>query len=687
MTGHPPATRREDVVDVLHGVEVADPYRWLEDGDEAEVADWVAAQNAFTRGALDARADRPWWHERLVALMQLPVVLAVQVRGEHVFCLERPAGAEQFLLTRRSAVSPDAEPVVLLDPAVGVVDAANAIDWFEASDNGALVAVGTSEGGTENSVLRVLDTTDGRDLGEAIPNTRACSVAWEPDGSGFAYTRYPEGDEYHRTVHHHRLGADWLDDPVVWAEHPDPQAWPDVAISPDGERVLVHVLVGWARYDIHLLDRRTGEWSTLIGGVEATSELLFAQDGESFVGVTTLDAPKGRLVRVPFGTIDPAQWETLVPEGEPVLSRPAVCGEEVLAVSTLRALDRIVRFGADGSSRGSIEGVGDVVAIVDLTADRDTGRAFAVVDSFDSPTAAWRVDPGAVAARWFPAAADVDTVPSLSVRQVTYPSADGTSIGLFLIHRDDVVPGPEVPLILNGYGGFAITETPVWSPQIAAWCVAGGVYAIAGLRGGLEEGEDWHRAGRRAHKQNVFDDFHAAADWLVEEGLAARDRLAILGRSNGGLLVGAALTQRPDLCRAVWCGVPLLDMVRFPQFLIARLWTDEYGDPDVAEEFAWLYAYSPYHRVVEGTDYPATLFSTAEGDTRVDPLHARKMAALLQAASTGQDEHPILLYQEGRAGHGVGKPVAKRADELADGLTFLAWQVGLVPATEPALRS
>jgi prolyl oligopeptidase len=687
MTGRPPATRREDVVDVLHGIEVADPYRWLEDGDAAEVTRWVAAQNAYTRQALDARPDRPWWHERLVALMQLPVVLAAQVRGDHLLCLERPAGAEQFLLTRRSAVSPDTEPVVLLDPAAGVADAANAIDWFEASNDGSLVAVGTSEGGTENSVLRVLDTAEGRDLGEAIPNTRACSVAWEPDGSGFAYTRYPEGDEYHRTVHYHLLGADWRDDPVVWAEHPDPQAWPDVTMSPDGLRLLVHVLVGWARYDVHLLDRPSGEWSTLIGGVEATSEFHFAADGESLVGVTTLDAPKGRLVRVPFGTTDPTRWETLVPEGDAVLSRPTVGGDEVLAVSTRRALDRIVRFGADGSSRGSIEGVGDVVAIVALTADRDTGRAFAVVDSFDSPTAVWRVDPGKTSLRWFPAGADVETVPSLSVRQVTYSSADGTSIGLFLIHRDDVAPGPDVPLILNGYGGFAITETPVWSPQIAAWCIAGGVYAIAGLRGGLEEGEDWHLAGRREHKRNVFDDFHAAADWLVGEGMAERARLAILGRSNGGLLVGASLTQRPDLCRAVWCGVPLLDMVRFPQFLIARLWTDEYGDPDVPEEFAWLHAYSPYHHVVAGTDYPATLFSTAEGDTRVDPLHARKMAALLQAASTGQDEHPILLYQEGRAGHGVGKPVAKRADELADGLTFLAWQVGLVPAAEPAARS
>jgi len=211
-----------------------------------------------------------------------------------------------------------------------------------------------------------------------------------------------------------------------------------------------------------------------------------------------------------------------------------------------------------------------------------------------------------------------------------------------------------------------------------AWCEAGGVYAIAGLRGGFEHGEAWHHAGRRALKQNVFDDFHAAADWLVDTGRASRDRLAVVGRSNGGLLVGVALTQRPDLCRAVWCGVPLLDMIRFPQFLIARLWTSEYGDPDVAEEFAWLWGYSPYHHVTDGSCYPATLFTTAEGDSRVDPLHARKMTALVQAATSCAEERPVLLHQEDRAGHGVGKPVSKRADELADGLAFVASHVGLV---------
>jgi prolyl oligopeptidase len=272
-----------------------------------------------------------------------------------------------------------------------------------------------------------------------------------------------------------------------------------------------------------------------------------------------------------------------------------------------------------------------------------------------------------------------DLIPDLAVSRVEYPSSDGTLIGLFLVHRSDVVPDPDTPTILNGYGGFAISETPMWSPMIVAWCAAGGLYAIAGLRGGFERGEAWHQAGRRADKQNVFDDFHAAADWLVATGRTSRRRLAIAGGSNGGLLMGVAVTQRPDLCRAVWCAVPLLDMIRFPQFLIAKLWTDEYGDPDMADEFGWLHAYSPYHHVIEGERYPAILLTTAEGDTRVDPLHARKMAAMLQWAVPDQHDRPVLLHQETRAGHGAGKPVGKRAAEQADVLAFFSWQLGLEP--------
>jgi len=240
-----------------------------------------------------------------------------------------------------------------------------------------------------------------------------------------------------------------------------------------------------------------------------------------------------------------------------------------------------------------------------------------------------------------------------------------------------VQPSVTSPLLLTGYGGFAIAEKPSWVVRVAAWCAAGGVLAVAGLRGGYENGEEWHKAGRRANKQNVFDDFHAAADWLVAQGFTSRNLLAIEGGSNGGLLMGAAITQRPDLARAVHCAVPLLDMIRFPQFLIARLWTDEYGDPDVTEEFGWLWAYSPYHHVTEGVEYPAVLFTTAEGDSRVDPMHARKMAAMLTWASASQDERPVLLHQRGRSGHGQGKPAGMRVRDDAEVLAFICWQLGV----------
>jgi prolyl oligopeptidase len=676
MIAPPPQTRLDDTVDILHGVTVPDPYRWLERGDDPEVRAWVAGQNERTRAVLDAIPDRARWHRRLVELMGLPIVLGAQVRGGQVVLLERLGGAQQSRLVVRRLDAPDAEPVVLADPALGTDDAAAAVDWFETSPDGRLVAFGVSEGGTENSVLRIARSADGGLLDDEIPNCRACSVAWEPDGSGFHYTRYPEGDEYHRTVHHHVIGDDWRDDPVVWADHPTPQAWPTVVASPDGRFLLVEVMVGWGRTAAHLLDLVTGGWRTLVDDADAVSHFVFADDA-TLLGTTTLDAPCGRIVRVDLeGAASPADWETVVPERGAVLGVPQVVPGGWYVTATERGVDRVEWWSEDADQASVVAGLG-MVSVGGIAADRTIGTTLALVTGFDRPGELVRLDGGAAARTWFPVTGG--DRPPLSVDQVDYTSPDGTTIGLFLVHRDGVRPGPETPTILNGYGGFSLAITPAWSPTIAAWCEAGGLYAIAGLRGGAEHGEEWHEAGRRANKQNVFDDFHAAADWLVEQGCTTRERLGIFGRSNGGLLVGAALTQRPDLCRAVWCAVPLLDMVRFPDFLIARLWTDEYGDPDVPEEFGWLHAYSPYHRVVDGERYPSVLLTTAEGDTRVDPLHARKMAARLQHAAADQHDRPILLHQEGRAGHGVGKPVAKQADEHADALAFFSWQLGLEP--------
>jgi prolyl oligopeptidase len=687
MTSRPQhvETPCDDLVETIHGIEVADPYRWLEDGETARVQRWVAEQNARTRTALDPLPSRATWHERLVELMGLPIVQAVQVRGDRLFLLERSTGEQQARLVVRSLTDPASNRTVLVDPSHGSDDGAVAVDWFFASNDGELVTVGTSEGGTENSVLRVVRAADGASLADEIPNCRAASVAWEPDGRGFFYTRYPDGDEYHRTVHHHTLGAAWPEDPIVWAEHPTPQTWPEVSISPEGRFVLVDAMVGWSRSDQHLLDRQTGEWHTLIAGVDATNHLVFA-DEHRLIGSTTLDAPKGRIVSIGLEQppADPAGWKTVVPERDVIVGVPKPVGGGLVVTISRAGVDAIEWWSAEslqGDTGGVlIEGLG-VCAVAQLATDRDNGTSLALVTGFDAPMSVWRLDrpEGDMWAAPLHPLNSGDAVPDLMVSQVEYPSNDGTAIGLFLVHRCDVEPDAGTAAILNGYGGFAITETPVWSPTIAAWCEAGGLYAIAGLRGGYEHGEEWHQAGKRANKQNVFDDFHAAADWLVATGRTSRDRLAIAGGSNGGLLVGAALTQRPDLCRAVWCAVPLLDMIRFPNFLIARLWTDEYGDPDVAEEFAWLYAYSPYHHVTDGQRYPAVLLSTAEGDTRVDPLHARKMAAVLQSAAADQAQRPVLLHQEGRAGHGAGKPVGKRAAEQADVLAFFSWQLGIDP--------
>ncbi len=663
------------MVDVIHGVDVADPYRWLEDGSSSEVAEWVAAQHRCTRQALDARPDRGRWHERLSALTALPTVTSCKVRGEHLFVLERAAGADQFALVLRSAVDPGAPARVLLDPASGVADAAVAIDWFHPSPDGSTVALGLSEGGTEDSVLHLLDVATATFAELRIPHTRAASVAWEPDASGFWYSRYPEGDQYHRHIRYHRIGTDPSDDPVVFVRLPTAESWSDVQASDDGRHLLVEVMVGWNHVDVHLLDRTSGEWHEVVTGIDAPS--WFSFDGDRLVGVTMYDAPNGRIVAAPLSSPGVAHWTTLVAERpDVVLGAPRVVGDELLHTASRVAVDGIERRSLEGQLLGTVAGLG-LVAVSQIEVDH--GPAFCVVSSFDAPIAIWRIEHeetgDAHAIRWAPDAPASADVPTLVVERHSYSSLDGTEISAFLVRRHDVSPGPDVPTVLNGYGGFAISESPTWMPNLAAWCAEGGVWVIAGLRGGLEHGETWHEAGRRGHKQRVFDDFHAAGDWLVATGRASHERLALVGGSNGGLLVGAALTQRPDLARAVWCAVPLLDMVRFPQFLIARLWTDEYGDPDVAEEFGWLHAYSPYHHVVPGTRYPAVLFTTAEGDTRVDPLHARKMAAAVQAAAVDQDERPVLLLQAGRAGHGVGKPAHMRVAEGVDVLSFLHWQL------------
>ncbi len=666
-----------DVVDVLHGVEVPDPYRWLEDAASAETRAWVAAQNARTRAALDGEPERAADLARLSTLLRAGSSGGPVIEGGLVFSLDRWGDHDQAVLcTRPLASAGPAEPTIVLDPVGADGDETTAIDWFRPSRDGRLIAYGTSSGGDERSTLRIVDIVSGAHLPDEIPHTRAAAVGWFPDGSGFAYTRYATGGDYDRHVFVHRLGDAWADDAVLFADLPDETAWPEVGVSRDGAHALIHVELGWSRTDVHLVDLGTGARTTLIEGVDATTWLGFDLPRRRLVGHTTLAADRGRVVAIDLRAPSPAsRWHTLVAESERVIEGVAPCDRGLLVASAHRGVARVQRHDAGGAPIGAVA-LPELGSVTGLATTPAGDTAVLGFTSFTRPSGLWRVDLADGSLSPLTALPGGPDPSAFRVDQVEYRSTDGTPVAMFLVEPADAAPDSTQPTILNGYGGFAISESPTYSPLAAAWVEHGGRFAVACLRGGSEEGEAWHRAGMRENKQQVFDDFHAAADWLVATGRTTRDRLAIRGGSNGGLLVSAALTQRPDLCAAVVCAVPLTDMVRFPQFLIARLWIPEYGDPDVAEEFAWLHAYSPYHRVVDGTCYPAVLIETGEEDSRVDPGHARKLAARLQAATSCGDEHPILVRIEAKAGHGQGKPARRQAEEAADVVTFLRATIG-----------
>ena len=685
------SARRDDVVDVVHGVPVPDPYRWLEDGDDPDTRAWVAAENARTRAALDGRPERAGLVARFTALFSAGTAGAPSVRGGRLFSIDRWPGHEQAVLVVRDAHG-DGPPAArtLLDPHEATGDPTAALDWYSPSKDGRLVAYGISTGGDERSTLGVLDVATGERLADSIPHTRAASVSWAPDGTAFAYSRYPDpaavGEEeanYNRTIRWHILGDDPGHDEVVFADLPDKTAWPSVELSRDGRWLVIEVSLGWTRVDVHVVDRTTGERTTVIEGTEAVSS--FTVLGDRLVGTTNLDAPRGRVVVAPLASPTPEHWHTVVAESGDVVEGVAVTAGTLLVATTRRATSRLGRI-----PLAALDGDGPVVpddiplpepgSLAGVAGDRDSDTAVAAFTSWARPSELWRWAPaeqgGDGLRRWSDLASPVDPA-AYAVGVDRYPSTDGTEITLFTVRRHDVVPGPATPTLLTGYGGFAVTMSPAYSPAAVAVADDGGVFAVACIRGGAEDGEDWHRAGMRDRKQQVFDDFAAGADWLVAGGRTSRDRLAIRGGSNGGLLVATSLTQRPDLCRAAVCAVPLTDMVRFPRFLIAKLWTPEYGDPEVADEFAWLWAYSPYHHLVEGTCYPATLVLTGEEDSRVDPAHARKFGAALAWATSCPDERPVLVRVESRAGHGQGKPASKQADEAADVHAFLRWQLGL----------
>jgi prolyl oligopeptidase len=673
------ATRAEPIVDVLHGVSVPDPYRWLEDATAPEARDWIDRQNAHTRAVLDAVPGRERIAARLDELLAIGYLdTPAPVKGR-TFYMRRDGRQNQAVLYVRDVrTGPER---ALIDPNALAADGTVALDWWYPSRDGRLLAYGLSRNGSEQSTLYVRDVASGADLPDVIDRTRACAVAWLPDGSGFYYTRYPApgtvpaGEEnYHRHVFLHLLGTPPESDVEVFGAGRAAEDWPDVRLSPDGRWLVVTVSQGWVKSEVYFTDRHRPEpsFAPLVEGVPALFHVTVRND--RFYVHTNDGAPRYRLFRVDPERPARADWVEIMPESEDVFEGAAAVGDHLLAQFMVRASSRLRWFDRDGNFLREIDlpGIGSLTG---LGAEWDGDELFFGFQSYVLPQTVYHLDlKGGEISLWGQVEADID-FSAYEVRQQTYASRDGTLINVFLAHRRGLVLDGNNPTLLYGYGGFNVSLTPSFSASRFALLERGGVLAIANLRGGGELGEAWHQAGMLANKQSSFDDFLAGAEWLIAQKYTCPQRLAIMGGSNGGLLVGAALTQRPELFRAVVCQVPLLDMIRYHKFLIARLWVPEYGSADDPEQFRWLYAYSPYHRVKAGTAYPAVLLATAESDTRVDAFHARKMTAALQAASSSG--LPTLLRLETQAGHGAGKPRGKVVEELTDTYCFLFWQLGM----------
>lgn len=676
-----PDAKRLDIVDVIHGHEVGDPYRWLEDAADPDTVAWSKAEDDLTFPYLAQLPGRDATAARIRALIPGDVGVPA-LRGERSFFMRRESNQEHAVFWLRDA---DGTERPLVDPNVLSDDATITLDGATVSKEGTRLAYLLSQGGDEESVLRVMDVDTGDIIDGPIDRCRYSPIAWLPGGGEFFYVRrlppdqVPDGeDQFHRRVYRHRVGADSATDTLVFGEGGDKTAYYGVKVSHDGRWLIVDRALGTApRNDVYIADLNESplRFATIQEGEDVETEAwVDAGNGQLYLH-TNRDAPRRRLCVTHPTSPGRENWREVIPQSDGVLEDVAATDDKLVALHSLHAVSAITLHDKDtGASSGSID-LPSLGAASIRTRPEGGNEVWVGYTDFVAPHRVLRYDlDSGLLERWAdpPGAVEVKDIVS---EQVTFKSKDGTEVRMFVVHHANTTAATgSHPTILYGYGGFNIALTPAYSGSILAWVEAGGVYAIANLRGGSEEGEEWHRDGMRGSKQNVFDDFIAAGESLVARGWTTPDHLAIMGGSNGGLLVGATLTQRPDLFAAVVCSAPLLDMLRYERFGLGVTWNDEYGTAAHAEEFAWLLGYSPYHRVVDGTAYPATLFTVFESDTRVDPLHARKLCAALQAATSG--DSPILIRREVDVGH-AGRSISRYVALLADELAFLATHTGL----------
>ncbi len=671
-----PESRKVDHVDDYHGTKVPDPYRWLEDDNSAETAAWVAAQNKVTDAYLDSIPARSAIKERLTRLWDYEKYGAPYEEGGRYFYTYNTGLQNQGVLYSADSASGDGK--ALLDPNKLSSDGTVALAGMAVSKDGSKLAYALAEAGSDWTTWRIRDVATGEEGTDEIKWSKFSGAEWTPDGKGFFYGRFPEpqpGDDlkaanYFAKLYYHELGKPQADDKLIWKddEHKDWRA--DPTVTDDGTYILFTIGKGTDdKYRVlyRKLADAGAEPKHLVG--EFDHDYTFIDnDGDTLFFRTDDEAARGRVVAINVKHPEKAAWKSIIPESDATLLGVSRVGDRLIASYLKDARSQVQVFTLDGTHEREVElpGIGTASG---FRGDRDSKETFYSFTAYTRPTTIYRYDPASGESTVWKAP-EVDFDPEqYETKQVFYDSKDGTKIPMFLSHKKGLKLDKETPCLLYGYGGFNIPLTPGFSPVNLAWMEMGGIYAVANLRGGGEYGEEWHQGGTKLNKQNVFDDFIAAAEYLIAEGYTSTPKLAISGRSNGGLLVGACLTQRPELYGATIPGVGVLDMLRFHKFTIGWAWTDDYGSSDDAEQFEALRAYSPLHNLKPGTCYPPTLITTADHDDRVFPAHSFKFAAALQAAQGC--ENPVLIRIETRAGHGAGKPTAKIIEEATDELSFL----------------
>jgi prolyl oligopeptidase len=680
-----PPTRRVDVKEKLFGVEVSDPYRWLEDAQDPAVQAWMAEQDRVARAALRALPGRDRLLRRFRELYYLDAVSAPLHRGSRYFYTRRHADREKAIVYWREGEQ--GEERVLLDPNRMSADGSTALGVWVPTYDGRTVAYGVRPNNADEATLHVMDVATGKvSEVDVIEGAKYATPSWTPEGDGFYYTwlptdpTIPVADRPGRAeIRFHRLGTPASSDRQVHPATGDPRTFLTVDLSRDGRWLFAYVSHGWNSADVYLRDLKSEDpaWRPLVVGKDALYGVEAWRD--RFYILTNENAPRFRVLRAEAAAPERAAWVEIVAEHpQAVIEELRLLGDHLVLGYLENAASRLEVRTLDGQRVREVA-LPVLGSTFGLTGNPDEDEAFFGYQSF---TTAPEIHRTAIrtgqTSLWSAVKVPVDPSP-FAVEQVWYPSRDGTRVSMFVVRRKDLKRDGSTPFVLYGYGGFSASERPAFTTGLFPWLEAGGAFAVPNLRGGGEYGEEWHRAGMLHNKQNVFDDFIAAAEYLVAGGYTRPERLAIMGGSNGGLLVGAAMVQRPELFRVVFCAVPLLDMVRYHLFGSGKTWIPEYGSAENEGDFRTLYRYSPYHHV-RPAPYPAVLMSSADTDDRVDPMHARKMTAALQAATTSG--RPVVLRIEKNAGHG-GADMVKQAVELsADRYAFLMREVGLAPQTD-----